>query len=139
MHCPLDGAPCKQDRIMVSLTSLLVLTGLLTQTSQSIPKTAYLKMIDIWYIAFIFIDFMIIVVLAFIETLRHSAKSATEINVMKKFNMQRPQKALSAWLPQKRVHGLDKKVNSISKLLFPIVCTIFIVTYFVLGLSNIEN
>ncbi|XP_064118066.1 glycine receptor subunit alpha-2-like isoform X1 [Macrobrachium nipponense] len=65
-----------QDRIMVSLTSLLVLTGLLTQTSQSVPKTTYMKTIDVWYAALIIFDFCIVVTLAVVEFLHcQEAKS----------------------------------------------------------------
>ncbi|KAK8390165.1 hypothetical protein O3P69_013021 [Scylla paramamosain] len=59
-----------QDRIMVSLTSLLVLATFFTQTSQSIPKTSYLKLIDVWFVALIFEDFAIILSLVYVETLR---------------------------------------------------------------------
>lgn len=59
-----------QDRIMVSLTSLLVLATFFTQTSQSIPKTSYLKLIDVWFVALIFGDFCIILSLVYVETLR---------------------------------------------------------------------
>ncbi|XP_064118068.1 glycine receptor subunit alpha-2-like isoform X2 [Macrobrachium nipponense] len=65
-----------KDRIMVSLTSLLVLTGLLTQTSQSVPKTTYMKTIDVWYAALIIFDFCIVVTLAVVEFLHcQEAKS----------------------------------------------------------------
>ncbi|KAG7166825.1 Glutamate-gated chloride channel-like 16, partial [Homarus americanus] len=59
-----------QDRIMVSLTSLLVLATVFTQTSQSIPKTSYLKLIDVWFVVLISEDFAIIVSLVYIEVLR---------------------------------------------------------------------
>ena len=55
---------------MVSLTSLLVLATFFTQTSQSIPKTSYLKLIDVWFVALIFEDFAIILSLVYVETLR---------------------------------------------------------------------
>lgn len=122
---------------MVSLTSLLVLTGLLTQTSQSIPKTAYMKLIDIWYISFIFIDFMIILVLAVIESLRQSARSK-EVKVMKGYSTRKSQKMSLAWFPE-TCNDLAKKVNSISIVVFPVVCTIFMTTYFALGLSHIRK
>ncbi|KAK3861928.1 hypothetical protein Pcinc_032156 [Petrolisthes cinctipes] len=47
------------DRVMVSLTSLLVLVGLFAQTTSNIPKTSYLKLIDCWYLAVIIFDFTI--------------------------------------------------------------------------------
>uniref|UniRef100_A0A0N7Z9T0 C-type lectin domain-containing protein n=1 Tax=Scylla olivacea TaxID=85551 RepID=A0A0N7Z9T0_SCYOL len=59
-----------QDRIMVSLTSLLVLATFFTQTSQSIPKTSYLKLIDVWFVGLIFGDFCMILSLVYVETLR---------------------------------------------------------------------
>ncbi|XP_068246314.1 uncharacterized protein [Palaemon carinicauda] len=58
------------DRIMVSLTSLLVLSSLFTQTSQTIPKTAYLKLIDLWFVVLIIFVFLIVLVLVIIENVR---------------------------------------------------------------------
>ena len=37
----------------MSLTTLLVLTSLYTQTAANLPKTAYLKAIDIWLLSII--------------------------------------------------------------------------------------
>lgn len=54
---------------MVSLTSLLVLTGLFAQTASSIPKTSYLKLIDWWYLALITFDFTVIMILVVVEVL----------------------------------------------------------------------
>ncbi|XP_047474148.1 pH-sensitive chloride channel 2-like [Penaeus chinensis] len=59
-----------QDRIMISLTSLLVLATFFVQTSQSITKTSYLKLIDVWFVALICEDFFIIVGLVIVESLR---------------------------------------------------------------------
>ncbi|XP_047494212.1 uncharacterized protein LOC125042554 [Penaeus chinensis] len=50
------------DRVMVSLTSLLVLSSLLTQTSETLPKTSYFKMVDIWLFFCIVIIFMVILI-----------------------------------------------------------------------------
>lgn len=47
---------------MVSLTSLLVLSSLLTQTSETLPKTSYFKMVDIWLFFCIVIIFMVILI-----------------------------------------------------------------------------
>ncbi|XP_050727803.1 uncharacterized protein LOC127004285 [Eriocheir sinensis] len=123
-----------QDRIMVSLTSLLVLTGLLTQTSQSMPKTAYLKLIDIWYITFIFIDFLIIVVLVVIEGLRQRFRYP-EVKVTKGNALQQAQKPPVAWCPQTAT-CLARKVNTLSTVVFPIVCAIFMFIFFAIGSSN---
>ena len=89
-----------QDRIMVSLTSLLVLASLLSQTSGTLPKTSYFKMVDIWLFSCIVTIFLII--------LFHTATayfSREEINF---FNKEIPSKILH-W----------------GKLVLPILLTIF--------------
>ena len=47
---------------MVSLTSLLVLSSLLTQTSETLPKTSYFKMVDIWLFFCIVTIFTVIII-----------------------------------------------------------------------------
>ncbi|XP_063601945.1 glutamate-gated chloride channel alpha-like [Penaeus indicus] len=65
------------DRIMVSLTSLLVLVTFFTDTSQSIPKTAYFKLIDVWFMSLMFEDFFIILSIIYIEELRQDIATPT--------------------------------------------------------------
>ena len=57
------------NRIMVALTSLLVLACLFSQISSDLPHTAYLKMIDIWFMSCIIIDFIMISFLVIINRL----------------------------------------------------------------------
>lgn len=134
VSCPERRLQClclfisQQDRIMVSLTSLLVLTGLLTQTSQSITKTAYLKLIDVWYIVFICIDFLIIVVLAVIEGFRQRVRLA-EVKFSDRKALQGGQNPTVAWSPQ-TANSLAKRVNDIAIVLFPVVCVLFIIGLF---------
>ena len=66
---------------MVSLTSLLVLATFFTQTSQSIPKTSYLKLIDVWFVALIFGDFCMILSLVYVETQRLKEAQGRSIKV----------------------------------------------------------
>lgn len=62
------------ERIMVSLTSLLVLAALFTQASESSVITPYFKLLDIWYVILIFFGFLIVLV----NILLHSAKNDRE-------------------------------------------------------------
>lgn len=55
---------------MVSLTSQLVLASFFSQGSLIIPKTSYLKLIDVWYVSLISQVFVIIVSLVFVEIFR---------------------------------------------------------------------
>ncbi|ROT80564.1 Gamma-aminobutyric acid receptor subunit theta [Penaeus vannamei] len=65
------------DRIMVSLTSLLVLVTFFTDTSQAIPKTAYFKLIDVWFMSLMFEDFFIILSIIYIEEQRQELARPT--------------------------------------------------------------
>lgn len=62
---------------MVSLTSLLVLVTFFTDTSQSIPKTAYFKLIDVWFMSLMFEDFFIILSIIYVEELRQEVATPT--------------------------------------------------------------
>ncbi|XP_042204943.1 uncharacterized protein LOC121854377 [Homarus americanus] len=48
-------------RVMSALTVLLVLAALFTQTSTSLPKTSYFKMVDVWLLFSISLIFFVIV------------------------------------------------------------------------------
>ncbi|ROT73560.1 Ligand-gated ion channel 50 [Penaeus vannamei] len=63
---PLDDF---SNRITVSLTSLLVLSALFSQVASGLPKTAYLKLIDIWFLFCIMTDFTMMALLVFINNL----------------------------------------------------------------------
>ena len=55
------------NRIMVSLTSLLVLAALFSQISSGLPHTSYLKLIDIWFLGCIVLDFLMILFLVIVN------------------------------------------------------------------------
>lgn len=53
----------------MALTTLLVLYTLFSQTSEDLPKTAYVKMIDVWFFAVITLLFAIIIFHVVVEYL----------------------------------------------------------------------
>ncbi|XP_037792353.1 acetylcholine-gated chloride channel subunit acc-1-like [Penaeus monodon] len=132
-----------QDRIMVSLTSLLVLAALFSQTSQSIPKTAYLKHIDVWYIVLITIDFLIIIILVIIENLRmmespsSSSRMFIQVAPATDYKEQQAKKDFSP-TPSRRDRNRcffwsAMKVNRGSIFFLPIATIIFCLVFFVTG------
>ncbi|XP_037779377.1 glutamate-gated chloride channel-like [Penaeus monodon] len=54
-------------RIVVALTALLVLSSLFTQTSNSLPKTSYFKMVDVWFFFSIVIIFLVVLLQTLID------------------------------------------------------------------------
>ena len=52
---------------MVAVTTLLVLYTLFTSTSDDLPKTAEIKMLDVWFFFCILLLFIIIVLHVFVD------------------------------------------------------------------------
>ncbi|XP_076032422.1 uncharacterized protein LOC143020140 isoform X2 [Oratosquilla oratoria] len=59
-------------RLVVTLTSLLVLYTLFGQTSSSLPRTAYIKMIDIWFFFCINLIFLVLIFHFYVEYIGYS-------------------------------------------------------------------
>ncbi|XP_045110701.1 uncharacterized protein LOC123504331 [Portunus trituberculatus] len=64
-------------RVVVAVTSLLVLTSLLTQTSNSLPKTSYFKLIDVWLFFSIVIIFLVILLQTLVDFSREKPFSTS--------------------------------------------------------------
>ncbi|XP_068230941.1 uncharacterized protein [Palaemon carinicauda] len=124
------------DRVMVSLTSLLVLSSLFTQTSQSIPKTAYLKLIDLWFVVIIIFVFVIVLVLVIIESLRlKEQKNLKESDPPKSkiFIHVKPEGIIPESVAEPSSNwGCNVNpyaINIATQILIPILMGIFIVVY----------
>ena len=63
------------ERIMVSLTALLVLTALFTQANYASLNTPYLKLFDIWYAVLIICTFLNVVANTALNAYLHKLKS----------------------------------------------------------------
>lgn len=115
------------DRIMISLTALLVLATLFTQITETTPKTAYLKLLDIWFVSAILMNFVIIMILVVINFYKlkegHEAYNATTpvISLNKKSAMT---DFMEPELPR-----LSVKLNRYSRIGIPILISLFIIIY----------
>jgi len=54
-------------RIMVSLTGMLVMTTLFLNTTATLPKTAYFKMMDIWMVFGLLLPFIVVILHTILE------------------------------------------------------------------------
>ncbi|XP_018018978.1 uncharacterized protein LOC108675465 [Hyalella azteca] len=68
------------ERVMVSLTSLLVLTALFTQANSSSVQTSYLKLLDVWYAALIAFSFLIVLANTFLNSYHHKLDAEKKLN-----------------------------------------------------------
>lgn len=118
------------ERVMVSLTSLLVLAALFTQTAATIPKTAYLKLIDIWFVFGITFDFLVVVMLVFINYRRDQGASSKGVKLTKV--------APSGAQKTNRNSGLNPtQINRICVVLYPLVALTFCIVYLGFCISGV--
>lgn len=119
-----------QNRIAISLISMLVHSALFSQSSQSIPRTSFFKRIDVWYDMLIIIGFLIIIVHVCTENLC-CRQPLSHVNVIpvEEYHLQDPQ---GLQVPRTRT-SLAVKLNTISQIMFPLLCTGLCVTIIAVG------
>ena len=110
--------------ITVNLTSMLVLTTIFIDVSNSLPKTSYIKMVDIWLLFNLLLPFMVVLIHTRMDTLRmdneESISTKEELFLAKSRN-----RKLAFW----------KKVSSVYN---PIMFLSFVTVYWMVGLRHAE-
>ena len=121
------------DRIMVSLTALLVLATLFTQITETTPTTSYLKLLDVWFVACILINFSIVIILVSInaQRMRENHAADTFSVVMPFGSKKRPESASSFFLKPQIPRSV--KMNLFAQIIVPIILFVLVMAY--LGLS----
>ena len=66
--------------VTVNLTALLVLVTLFISVSQSLPQTAYVKMVDVWLIFAQVVPFVEVLVHTWIDMMRTEGEEGREVN-----------------------------------------------------------
>ena len=120
------------DRIMVSVTALLVLAALLSSINSSLPDTSYFKYIDLWFMFYTTKIFLITVFHIYLGTIEDSpnlimpstaSDSHTRMNMGTRTKTKRRSKKV--------------QVNNVAKLIVPIIWILFNAIYFYL--QTIDN
>ena len=62
----------------MNLTSMLVLTTMFINVSNNLPKTSYMKMIDVWLLFNLLYPFLVVLLHTYMDTLRNQEE--TEMN-----------------------------------------------------------
>ena len=63
---------------MTNLTALLVLTTVFIATSNSLPKTAYIKLIEVWLLGHLLVPFFEVILHTFIDFIREELSHLEE-------------------------------------------------------------
>ncbi|XP_064079530.1 uncharacterized protein LOC135196619 [Macrobrachium nipponense] len=121
------------NRIMVSLTALLVLAALFLQTNQAMPRTAYLKLVDVWFVFCIAMDFIIVVILVVINYLRENCyHTVTPKDLTVKSDTSLPKSFRKH--PQ-----LPWLLNTSSRIIVPLGFIFFTIGYLIYTVNNWEG
>ena len=55
----------------MNLTSMLVLTTMFINVSNNLPKTSYMKMVDVWLLFNLLYPFIVVLIHTYMDTLRN--------------------------------------------------------------------
>ena len=122
-----------QDRVMVAITALLVDAAFFTQVSSSIPKTAYLKMVDVWFVFCIACLFFVILSLTIINYIYFYEECSLFIKVQPhSYKKSAPGRDINHANVLKAT-----RLNRILAFLFPTVITVFIAVYVVISFVSL--
>ena len=110
-----------QDRVMVSLTAMLVLVSFFSKTSEYIPRTSYLKLIDIWFVFLITYNFGVIISMVIIEKIRFKTMVVQE---KENFKSCKTSKDTPNWKTK-----FSEKMNDVSKLFFMFILVAFMIYF----------
>jgi hypothetical protein len=113
--------------IMVALTSMLVMYTLYQSVADTLPQTAYLKMIDIWLLAGLILPFFVVMVQIAVDTVEDQC-SNSEDEVQ-------PYKANSKFT-LKRQRNICLYIIKFTKFLIPLGSLIFAIVYWTIALIH---
>ncbi len=109
--------------ITVNLTSMLVLTTIFIDVSNNLPKTSYIKMVDIWLLFNLLLPFMVVLIHTRMDTLRMD-----EVDMVSKEDI-----ALAKSRNKKL--GFWKRLSLVYN---PIMFITFVMVYWLVGLRQAE-
>ena len=78
---------------MTNLTALLVLTTVFIATSNSLPKTAYIKLIEVWLLGHLFVPFFEVILHTIIDFIREDLTRMEQERVFERRNIHNTNKS----------------------------------------------
>ena len=106
------------DRLMGSITALLVLAAFLVSITSALPKTSYFKYIDLWFMWFLLNIFTIILFHIIIDRLPDDSNQVhSNIDISE-----------TQYIKKKK-----EKVNFMAIIILPLITIIFSTMYFILS------
>ena len=108
------------ERVMVSLTALLVLAAFFIQFSHHSVKTSYFKLIDVWYVIMIFFGFIVVIFNIIVHKISFHDATQLESNFNKEDELLREEEI--------RIRKVEN-INSTMKIGISIIYSLFVLLY----------
>ena len=119
------------NRFAGSGTAVLVIATLITAVKSDLPKTAYMKLIDIWFLWHVLSVFLVIVCHIVLDGLRKNIQNRNEIpDTVFSYDTDRVNSA------EKNPTNVIKKINKTLIILFATLNTSFYIVYFYVNLIH---
>ena len=119
------------NRFAGSGTALLVIATLISAAKSDLPKTAYMKLIDIWFLWHVLSVFLVIVCHIVLDGLRKNIQNRNEIpDTVFSYDTDRVNSA------EKTPANVIKKINKTLIILFATLNTSFYIVYFYVNLIH---
>ena len=122
-----------QATIALSLTTMLVMQTLQENISDDLPKTSYIKLVDMWLIAGMIVPFLVFMVLVLVETLPKEQDHRV-------FKMPaRPEHNIEITTKHRKLQWTKEKVHSWFKYFIPISTILFALGFMITTLHIISS
>ena len=119
------------NRFAGSGTAVLVIATLITAVKSDLPKTAYMKLIDIWFLWHVLSVFLVIVCHIVLDGLRKNIQNRNDIpDTVFSYDTDRVNSA------EKNPNNVIKKINKTLIILFATLNTFFHIVYFYVNLIH---
>ena len=105
---------------------MLVLTTIFIDVSNNLPKTSYMKMMDVWLLFNLIIPFMVVLIHTYMDTLRKNEDEEEVDEVLSRHEMEKRRKRA------KRLNFL----NRVSLIYKPVIALLFVSLYWFIGLNH---
>jgi len=115
--------------IMVSLTSMLVLYTLYQSVAQSLPQTAYLKMIDVWLLFGLMMPFFVFLLEIFFELLKDNEKRTQSEDIDKVKNIRNSSCSFLNYQREEKTYIRGDKMKKTCQIFVPVITVGFILLY----------
>ena len=116
------------DRLMVTVTSLLVFAALLDSINQDLPKTSYIKYVDMWFVMHITGIFIMIIYHIILDSISNGTNHYHGIRIV---NAVAPIAVEDRKEKKGSIKRLTKEnINKVATIIIPFIYTCFYAIYF---------